>query len=187
MDFILNISAINFSVSSLYFSTKIFKIVLNIKTLCILLFANSIFSQDYIKNDSIKFDQTTYIYTHISFGMSNSTKYFKVMTCKKSECSKVEKAIVDCAKNSKLEYSEFYLLLIPDEKLKNINDKTILLHFIHKIDIDRMSLNLSTALIKSNYDYKNNIFEYLLNEPETTFNEYKLNITPKEVCSFLKK
>ena len=59
-----------------------------------------------------------------------------------------------------------------------------------KIDNERMSLKLSTALTKSKlnmYSFEN---EYFLDQPKndlTEFKDYKLNIKPKEVCVFLKK
>nr|WP_315247536.1 hypothetical protein [uncultured Flavobacterium sp.] len=102
---------------------------------------------------------------------------------------KVKKEIINCAAKSKLEFSEFYILSIPNYKsINSCNDKEILISLMHKIDSERMKLNLSTSLINFRYDSKIDKFEYFVNQEQKNINDlenYKLNVKPKDVCSFL--
>ena len=47
---------------------------------CLLLTIN-IYSQDYIKNDTINISNKSYAITHVSYGKSSLTKFYKVFTC----------------------------------------------------------------------------------------------------------
>ena len=166
------------------------KIIPCIKTICFLLFFNSIYSQDYIKKDSIKINDKTYHYTHISYGKSSLTKYFKVMTCNFNMTSKVEKEIISCNHKFKLEFTEFYILSTPNCESNSEEDRVILLELLRKIDIERMSLNLSTSLVNYKYNIEKNKFEYFINEPDKNIENYKhfkYKIRPNEICEFILK
>ena len=166
------------------------KITINFQISFFLLISNLIYSQDYITNDSIEVKKRFYAFSHISFGESNLTKYYKVMICSAADYGKVKKEIINCATKSKLEFSEFYILSIPNYKSINCcNDREILLSLMHKIDSERMKLNLSTSLINFRYDSKIDKFEYFVNQEQKNINDienYKLNVRPKEVCCFLR-
>lgn len=166
------------------------KIIINSQIFFFLLISNLIYSQDYITNDSIKVNERFYSFSHISFGKSNLTKYYKVMICSSTNYAKVKKEIINCVNKSKLEFSEFYILSIPNYKsINSCNDKEILISLMHKIDSDRMKLNLSTGLINFRYDHTIDKFEYFVNKEQKNINDlenYKLNVKPKDVCSFLR-
>ncbi len=161
-------------------------IIINFKIFCLLLINHLIYSQDYVKNDSLKVKGITYTFSHISFGNSNLTKYYKVLTCNTNDYNKVKNEIINCANKTKLEFSEFYLLSVP---VCNTNDEETLTEFMYKIDTTRIILNLSTSLINFKYNNQTNKFEYLINEELKNIKylkNYKLRIRPKEVCDFLK-
>lgn len=83
------------------------------------------------------------------------------MICNTKDFSKIKKEIIGCANENKLEFSEFYLLSIPNyETINTCNDEEILITLISKIDSERMKLNLSTSLINFRYDSKKDKFEY---------------------------
>ncbi|MBP4143195.1 hypothetical protein J3S90_15425 [Flavobacterium sp. P4023] len=149
-----------------------------------------IYSQDFIKSDTLKVKNEIYKTSHISIGNSSLTKYFKVVACDSSDFKKIEIEIVNCYTKHKLEYTEFYIISIPNyTKIQSNKEIYILMNFINKIDTERMNLNLSTALVKHKYDFKNNKFEYYLDQPKKElidFKDYKLNVKPNEVCLFLR-
>lgn len=184
MDIKLNKSS---SSKSYYTSNLIFKFPKKLLNLIFFLFTISFYCQDFVKKDTIKLDDETYTYSHISFGETNGTKYFKLMTCSENDFNSIKNAVINCATKSKLEYSEFYIMIIPNEIIKTKKENEVLFRLIREIDQYRMSMNLSTALIKQKYDVSNNKFEYFINEPITDFNEYKLQIKVQDICSFLKK
>ncbi len=184
MDIKLNKSS---SSKSYYTSNLIFKFPKKLLNLIFFLFTISFYCQDFVKKDTIKLDGETYKYSHISFGATSGTKYFKLMTCSENNFNSIKNAVINCATKSKLEYSEFYIMIIPNEIIKTKKENEVLFRLIREIDQYRMSMNLSTALIKQKYDVSNNKFEYFINEPITDFNEYKLQIKVQDVCSFLKK
>jgi hypothetical protein len=184
MDFKLNKSS---SSKSYYTSNLMFKFPKKLLNFIFFLFTISIYSQDFVKKDTIRIDGKTYKYSHISFGATSGTKYFKFMTCSENNFNSIKDAVINCSIKSKLEYSEFYIMIIPNEIIKTKKENEVLFRLIRKIDQYRMSINLSTALIKQKYDVLNNKFEYFINEPITDFNEYKLQIKVQEVCSYLKK
>ncbi len=150
-----------------------------------------IYSQDFIKSDTLKVKNEIYSTSHLSFGNSSLTKFFKVLTCDSSKLTEIKIEIINCHRKNMLEFFEFYIISVPNYEIlppgKEIN---ILMCFLQKIDNERMSLKLSTALTKSKlnmYSFEN---EYFLDQPKndlTEFKDYKLNIKPKEVCVFLKK
>nr|WP_315247530.1 hypothetical protein [uncultured Flavobacterium sp.] len=165
-------------------------ITINFQMFFFFLISNLIYSQDYIINDSIKVKERFYTFSHLSFGESNLTKYYKVMICSSTDYGKIKKEIINCAAKSKLEFSEFYILAIPNYKsINSCNDKQILMGLMSKIDSERMKLNLSTSLIKFRYDHTIDKFEYFVNQEQNNINDlenYKLNVKPKEVCYFLR-
>lgn len=124
----------------------------------------STYSQDYIKSDSLKIEGKIYKMQHLSFDNSSGLKLFKVMTCDSLNLKKIKIEIADCYKNHKLEFTEFYVISIPDyKKISPEKETNILMRFLEQIDNERMSLKLSTALIKSKF--KNNfIYEYFLDQ-----------------------
>lgn len=146
-------------------------------------------SQDFIKSDTLKVVEEIYNVSHLSFGNSSSTKAFKVLTCDVSEFSKIKSEIINCYRKRKIDYTEFYIVCVPNYiKIESKKENNILLSFLNKIDKERMRLNLYTALIKLKYDLKSNVFEYYLNQPRkklSEFQEYKLNIKAKEICRFM--
>jgi hypothetical protein len=148
------------------------------------------YSQDFIKSDTLKVESEIYKTSHISIGNSSLTKYFKILTCDSSDFKKIELEIISCYTKHKLEYTEFYIISIPNYiGLQSNKETNILMNFINKIDAERINLNLSTALIKLKYDFENNKFEYYLDQPKIDlikFKDYKLNIKPNEVCMFLR-
>lgn len=166
------------------------KTIINFQIFCFLLISNLIYSQDYITNDSLKVKGSIYTFCHISFGQSNLTKYYKVMICNAADYSKIRKEIINCAIKTKLEFSEFYLLSIPNYKSRySCNDEEILKDLMRKIDSERMKLNLSTSLINFRYDSKIDKFEYFVNQEQKNLKDlknYKLKVVPKEVCDFLR-
>ena len=170
---------------------RTFLINKNLKIIFLLFLNNSMFSQDFIKSDTLKVEGKTYETYHISFGNTSGLKLFKVMTCETSKMNQIKKEIINCNKNNKLEFTEFYIIAI--NNCKNINSKkdlNILKNFINKIDKERMSLKLSTALIKSKFKIEDFTYEYFLDKPKNNiidFKNYKLRITSNEVCDFLKK
>lgn len=171
-------------------NTLMKKITSNFQIFFFLLISNLIYSQDYIKNDSLKVKGSFYTFSHLSFGESNLTKYYKVIICSATDYGKIKKEIINCATKSKLEFSEFYILSIPNYKLINsCNDEEILINLIRKIDLERMKLNLSTSLINFRYDSKIDKFEYFVNQDQKNIKDlenYKLKVKPEEVCSFLR-
>lgn len=184
MDFKLNKS---YSNRSYFTGNLMFKFTKKLLNIIFFLFTISFYCQDFINKDTIKIDGKTYKYSHISFGATNGTKYFKLMTCSENNFNSIKNAVINCAAKSKLEYSEFYIMIIPNEIIKTKKENEVLFRLIREIDQYRMSMNLSTALIKLKYDVSNNKFEYFINEPINDFNEYKLQIKVQDVCSFLKK
>jgi hypothetical protein len=182
------------------FISPIYKLYARLKTekmrkylliISFLFFKTFIYSQDFIKSDTLKSESEVYRTSHISMENSGLTKYFKILTCDSSDFKKIELEIINCYTKHKLEYTEFYIICIPNYiKLQSNKETDILMKFINKIDAERMNLNLSTALIKLKYDFKNNKFEYYLDEPKKDlieFKDYKLNIKPNEVCMFLRR
>lgn len=150
-----------------------------------------IYSQDFIKSDTLKVKNEIYNTAHLSFGNSSLTKYFKVLTCDSSKLSEIKTEIINCNRKNKLEFSEFYIVSVPNyERLSPERERNILMCFLKKIDDERIRFKLSTALIKSKLKMYNFEHEYFLDQPKkdlTEFKEYKLNIKPKEVCVFLRK
>lgn len=167
------------------------KIKNHFQIFCFLLVSNLIYSQNYIANDSIEVKGRFYPFSHLSFGESNLTKYYKVIICSATDYAKIKKEIINCAAKSKLEFSEFYILSIPNCKsINSCNDEEILINLMRKIDSERMKLNLSTSLINFRYDSKIDKFEYFVNQEQKNIKDlenYKLNVKPKDVCSFLHK
>lgn len=157
----------------------------------IIFFQCSIYAQDYIKSDSLKIDGKLYKMKHLSFGSSSGLKLFKVMTCEALNLKKIEQEIINCHRNHKLEFTEFYVISIPTyEKVSLEKETNILVSFLDLIDAERMSLKLSTALIKSKFKIDNFTHDYFLNQPKndlSDFKDYKLNIKAKDVCIFLRK
>ena len=157
---------------------------------CLLLTIN-IYSQDYIKNDTINISNKSYTITHISYGKSSLTKFYKVFTCDSKYKLEFIKKIIDCYKKQKLEYSEFYIIFIPKiNSLNNDSERKIIISYLDKIDSERMKLNLSTTLIKCKYDLKNNKYEYLLKEPKESVSNIKnlfLKCNLNQVCECLKR
>jgi hypothetical protein len=166
------------------------KTIIKFQIICYILISNLLYSQDYITSDSLKVERSIYAFSHISFGQSNLTKYYKVMICNTKDFSKIKKEIISCASENKLEFSEFYLLSIPNYEIINTcNDEEILITLISKIDSERMKLNLSTSLINFRYDSKKGKFEYFTHKELKNIKNlknYKLKIMPEEVCSFLR-
>ncbi len=156
---------------------------------CLLVTIN-IYSQDYIKNDTINIISKSYNVTHVSYGKSSLTKFHKVFTCDSKYKVEFIKKIVNCCNNQKLEYSEFYIIFIPKiNLLSSSSEKKIITSFLDKIDSERMKLNLSTTVIKCKYDYKNDSYEYLLKEPkESIFNFKNLFLKCKldQICKYIK-
>ncbi|WP_230157903.1 hypothetical protein [Flavobacterium sp. CECT 9288] len=109
------------------------------------------------------------------------------MTCSDSNLKQIQQTIIDCTKKNKLEYTEFYILDLPYDTIKNIPDKDILFALLFKIDQHRMSLNLSTVTVKQKYNIIDDKFSYFPDESREKFIDYKLNISENEVCIFLKK
>lgn len=166
------------------------KKIVKFQILSLFLVSNLIFSQDYVINDTLNIKEGTYLFTHISFGQSNLTKYYKVMLTSSVDYEKVKKEIINCANKNILEYSEFYLLRIPNNKWKKkCSNKKILTHLMRKIDSRRMTLNLSTSLINFKYILENNKFEYFTNQKYKNIKDLKnvkLGIKPEDVCYFLR-
>jgi len=166
------------------------KIILKFQIIFYILISNLLYSQDYIATDSLKVKRSIYEFSHISFGQSNLTKYYKVMICNSKDFSNIKREIISCAKENKLEFSEFYLLSIPNyEIINNCDDEEILITFISKIDEERIKLNLSTSLINFKYDSTKDKFEYFAHKELKNIKDlknYKLKITPEEVCTFLR-
>jgi hypothetical protein len=156
-----------------------------------LLFVYCSYAQDYIKNETINILSKNYEVTHISYGNSSLTKFYKIFTCDSKYKEQFVKQIINCAKKNKLEYSEFYIIFIPKlNSLSNYTEKKIATFYLEKLDNERMKLNLSTGLIKFNYDYKNNSYKYLLNEPREKINNLKFvfyKISLSNVCNCMKK
>ena len=154
-------------------------------------FQYSIYAQDYIKSDSLRFEGKPYEIKHLSFGNSSELKLYKVMTCEALNLKKIEQEIINCHRNHKLEFTEFYIISIPNyEKVSIEKETNLLTSFLELIDAERMSLKLSTALIKSKFKIDNFKYEYFLDQPKndlTDFKYYKLNIKAKDVCNFLRK
>lgn len=176
---------------------KIFKIrlILKIILMYFTISFNTLKAQDFVKKDSIGFQNSKYLLTHISFGESNLTKYFKVFVVNSTDYNKTYSEIIKCAKSQKSEYSEFYVLSVPSNKISNINDK-LLTELYLNIDNQRMKENLSTSLIKCKYNFSKDSqdlssakFEYFLNEENTLkeVDNYALQIKPSEVCVFIKR
>ncbi len=154
----------------------------------IIIFQCSIYAQDYIKSDSLKIDGKLYKMKHLSFGNSSALKLFKVMTCASLNSKKIEQEIINCFRNHKLEYTEFYIISIPNYEKVSFEDETnILTSFLGVIDSERMSNKLSTALIKSEFNIDNFTHKYFLDQPKNDFKDYKLNTKAKELCTFLRK
>lgn len=150
----------------------------------IIIFQNC-YSQDFIKNDSIKFNDKEYQYSHISFGRDNATKYYKIIVTDYDCFKKIEKEIIKCASKFKLEYSEFYVLALK----KNTEVNSILRLLFEKIDNERMQQNLSTSIIKSQYDISTKKFNYFTNQPKRKLEElknYSIFLKLNEVCDFLR-
>ncbi|OYX83247.1 MAG: hypothetical protein B7Y83_12090 [Flavobacteriales bacterium 32-34-25] len=150
----------------------------------------TIYSQDFIKSDSLKIDNKLYQMRHLSYGNSSGLKLFKVVTCDLSNLKKIEAEIKNCWNNRKLEYTEFYILSIPNYRnIQSKEETNILIKFLEKIDLERMNSKLSTALVK--YKLLNDFTcEYFLDEPKeslSSFKDYKLNVQETEICSFLIK
>ncbi len=156
----------------------------------IFLIQTSIYSQDYIKSDSLKIDKKIYEIRHLSYGKSSGLKLFKVLTCDLSNLKKIETEIKNCWNNHKLECTEFYIISIPNyQNLQSDQETDILIQFLEKIDAERMKLKLSTALVKYKI-LKDFTCEYFLDKPKENldnFKDYKLNIKQSEVCPFLLK
>lgn len=156
----------------------------------IFLFQMSIYSQDYIKSDSLKIDGKMYQMRHLSFGNSSGLKLFKVLTCDLSNLKKTETEIKKCWTNHKLESTEFYIISIPNYRnIKSEQETNILMKFLEKIDLERMNSKLSTVLVKYKL-LKDFTCEYFLDEPKeslSSFKDYKLNVQETEICSFLIK
>jgi len=126
---------------------------------------NNTNAQDFIKHDTINIYSKTYNITHVSFGNTSFIKYYKVFTCDTKQKEEFIKTIVNCKQKHKLEYSEYYIIFIPDlNSLNSFSEKKIATLYVDKIDSERMKLNLKTSRIKFIYDYKNDKFKYLINE-----------------------
>ena len=154
-------------------------------------FQFSIYAQDYIKSDSLRIDGKLYKMKHLSYGNSSGLKLFKVVTCESLNSKKIEQEIIKCHRNHKLEFTEFYVISIPNyEQVSLEQERNIFTSFLDVIDVERMSLNLSTALIKSKFKIDNFTHEYFLDQAKndlSDFKYYKLNIKATDVCTFLRK
>lgn len=140
--------------------------------LAFLFFSSFLFSQDFIKNDSVHVGNVSYKTSHISYGSSSFVKPFKIMSCDSKDFEKIKEKIIEYCYQKKKEYTEIYIISIP--KLSNLSTREsdiINNSFINKIDIERMDMNLSTALLKFKYDFKINKFTYLLEEPKRKISE----------------
>jgi hypothetical protein len=159
--------------------------------LLLLLYSYYSYSQDFIKNETIYILRKKYNTTHISYGNSNLTKYYKIFTCDSKYKEQFVKQVINCAEKNKLEYSEFFIIFIPNlNSLSSYTEKKISTYYLEKIDSERMKLNLSTSLIKFKYDYKSNTFKYLIYEPREKINNLKFvffRIQPDNVCNYMKK
>lgn len=164
---------------------------MNLKIVFLLLVTTRMYCQDFVKMDTIKIDSKIYKTYHISYGNSSGLKLFKVMTCNSSNINKIKQAIINCNKNQKLEFTEFYIVSINNDKdISRKKEIDILIKFLEKIDTERMKLKLSTALIQSTFKIQDFTYEYLLDKPKKSlfeFEYYKLNITLKDVCNFIRK
>ena len=156
----------------------------------LLLFAYWSYSQDFIKNETINIFTKNYYITHVSYGNSSLTKFYKIFTCDLKYKEQFVKQIINCSKKNKLEYSEFYVIFIPKlNSLSSYTEKKIVTFYLEKIDSERMKLNLSTSLIKFNYDYKNNSYNYLLNNPREKIDSLEFvffRINLGKVCNYMK-
>jgi len=144
-------------------------------------------SQDFIKKDIITVDNKVYSCVHISFGKTSLTKYCKVYTCDLKLRKECTAKIIECAKKNKLEYSEFYVVFISNINTlnKGLGDK-ISISFLEKIDSERMKNNLSTKLIKYKYDFKNDHYDYLIDQPRNEIVKVKdviKNIKIQQICN----
>jgi hypothetical protein len=98
----------------------------------IIFFQCSIYGQDYIKFDSLKIDGKLYKMKHLSFGNSSGLKLFKVITCEALNSKKIEQEIINCHRNLKLEFTEFYVISIPTyEKVSLEKETNILTSFLN--------------------------------------------------------
>jgi hypothetical protein len=154
---------------------------------------STIYSQNYIANDSVTIEKNKYSTVHLSYGKSSKLKLFKVLTCDAINLDKIVTEIKDCYKNHKLEFTEFYIISIPNyTKIKPEEENIILLSFLEKIDSERMTMNLSTLLIKNLLNKQDSKwkFEYFTEQPRNSLSDienYKTNIETSEVCEFLRK
>lgn len=154
---------------------------------CLILFITSR-AQDFIKHDYITLSNKQYNVSHISYGKTSLTKYIKVFTCNSNLKDRLIKEITRCYKNEKYEYSEIYIIFIPNlNKVKSEVENKILVSYLNKIDDERMQSNLSTVLIKFKYDYKTNKYEYLTTQPKNSLKELqavcnRLTVSTVENC-----
>lgn len=146
---------------------------------------------DFIKLDTLNFNKTVYKITHISFGKTSHTKYYKVLICKNKDFNDVKNKIIECVSQNNLDYSEFYILPIKEPFTINYNSE-ILVKLILKIDNQRMEQNLSTNLIKCRGDGLNMKFEYFVSPDCNKVNSlplydlFRVAILSEDVCRFLK-
>lgn len=110
-----------------------------------LLFSSSLlFSQDFIKIDSLQVGEKFYTTIHISDGKYSFYKAFAVIAVAENELETIKNKIIQCYLNGKHEYTEIYLITIFEN---NVDKNRILETFITKIDEYRMKNNLYTVLI----------------------------------------
>jgi hypothetical protein len=128
-------------------------------------------SQDYIVKDTLKHENLVFNYEHLSFGKTSFSKFFKVIICHDKDFEMIKKKIISCKNTEKSEFTEFYLLAIPDLSKNQI--VLILNQLLNKIDNYRMEQNLETALIKCKLDIKRNQFTYQLDQPKQAVSSFK--------------
>ena len=81
---------------------------------------------------------------------------------------------MSCVVNRKLDYSEFYIISITGiKKLAHIKEENLIVSFLDKIDVNRMKNNLSTALIKDEYNFSDDKYTYFIKEPKGELSSFK--------------
>lgn len=161
-------------------------IMKNLYLIAFLFFANISFSQDYIKIDSLKINETNYKTMHISDGSSSFYKAFAVIVVIENDLETVKNKIIQCYLNEKHEYTEIYLITLQEN---NIYKNIVLETFISTIDDYRMKNNLYTALIPYTvtpyfkFTYHTEQKKRNLNELKNLYFIYNID----DICNILKK
>ena len=154
-----------------------------------LIFILKAYSQDYIKNDTINYLGNKYDVTHVSYGKTSLTKIAKVFVNNSQNHKTIVSEIVSCTNKNKSEFTEYYIMTIKNKKIDIIKFKKIVSYYLKKIDSERMKNNLSTLQVKCNYEYSNNKFKYILNEPLEKLEKIKnlyLKISTESICNKIK-